>query len=268
MEDQYFGMKQLYQVVLKTTDKMKIGNRYLEKGEPVTYFDNVQIASITENITPVYAKGGKGNNTLVVWQDRNDVSFRLTSGVLSNIGLALLTNALVVQPKEGRMPLSLQEKITCDSSGNGFVSNQQIALDKPYFCFLFKNGIIQKKVTPLKVTQDGHFEFGQEYAHEQMIVDYNFYYGKQRTIYVLQKERFNGLFELQGKFYRKGQDDGVNRTSVFRMPKVRILSNLNIQLGTEVSPAISNFNIMATPYKTDYSDYSVMEIYNLDEDIC
>lgn len=267
MEDQYFGMKQLYEVALKTTDKMKIGNRILEKGQPVTYFDNIQIASITESITPVYAKGGKGNDTLVIWEDRNNVSFRLTSGVLSDIGLALLTNATTVAPKDNRLALSIQEKITTDGSGTGFISRQTITLDKPYFCFLFKNGIIQHKIQPLQVTEDGYFKFGEEYANCEFIVDYYFYHDKEKKIYILEKERFNGLFELSGKFYRKGQDDGINRTSVFIMPKVRIISNLNIELGTVTSPAVSNFNIIATPYKTDFSDYSVMEIYNLDEDI-
>ena len=36
------------------------------------------------------------------------------------------------------------------------------------------------------------------------------------------------MFELEGKYYRKGEEDGINKTTLFRLPKVRINSNLNI----------------------------------------
>lgn len=267
MDDQYFGTKQLYEVALKATDNMRIGARQIEKGEPVTYFDNIQIASLSERITPVYAKGGKGNNTLVVWEQRNSVDFSMTCGVLSNIGLALLTNATAIPSRANPIPISITETIELDYNGKGVLTKQQIALDKPYFCFVYQSGIIQNKIIPKSITPNGELDFGPDMGMRQVLVDYYFYYHKDREVFVLQKERFNGMFELSGKFYRKGQDDGINRTSVFVMPKVRILSNLNIQLGAMASPAISNFNIIATPYKTPYSDYSVMEIYNLDEDI-
>ena len=53
MNDQYFGTKELYNVVLKATENTKFGTRNLEKGEPVTYFDHIQIATLDERINPV-----------------------------------------------------------------------------------------------------------------------------------------------------------------------------------------------------------------------
>ena len=38
-------------------------------------------------------------------------------------------------------------------------------------------------------------------------------------------------------------------------------------MGELASPTISSFNIVATPQKTQYSQYSVAEFYNLEEDI-
>lgn len=268
MDDQYFGMKELYKVALKATNPMKIGNRQIQAGQPVTYFDNIQIASIAESISPVYAKGGKGNSALVVWQDRNNVTFRLTSGVISNVGLALLTNATVAQPQDGRMAINSAQLLSIDSYGRAIAHHQKISESKPCFCFKYENGIIQNKILPIEVDyQNGIFTFGDQYKNSEVVIDYYFYYEKEKQILVLQKQRFNGMFELQGKFYRKGEQDGLNRTSIFRMPKVRIISNLNIELGTMTSPAVSNFNIVATPYKTEFSDYSVMQIYNLEDDV-
>ena len=38
MLDQYFGIKELYEVVLKAKTDMTFGDRQLEAGEPVLYF--------------------------------------------------------------------------------------------------------------------------------------------------------------------------------------------------------------------------------------
>ena len=82
MNDQYFGTKELYNVVLKATENTKFGARNLEKGEPVTYFDHIQIATLDEHINPVYARGGRGNDPLVIWEDRQQVGFNLTFTVI------------------------------------------------------------------------------------------------------------------------------------------------------------------------------------------
>ena len=48
MLDQYFGIKELYEVVLKAKTPMQFGSRRLEVGEPVLYFENVNMAALTE----------------------------------------------------------------------------------------------------------------------------------------------------------------------------------------------------------------------------
>ena len=267
MDDQYFGMKEIYEVVLRTTERMQLGNRMLEKGEPVTYFDSIQIASLTESIRPIAARGGRRNDPLVIWEDRENVTFRMTMGVLSDIGFALLTNAKII-PKPDTMYVSAREIIELDDNGDGFVANHNVAANKPYFFFEYSNRLIQKKIKPQTFDlESGQFSFGEEYANTTVLVDYQFIYDNNASIYVLERERFNGLFELEGKINRKGEVDGVNRTSLFRLPKARITSNLNIIVGNNAAPTLSNFNILATPQKTQYSDYSVVEIFMLDENV-
>jgi len=48
MIDQYFGVKELYEVVLRAKVPMQFGSRYIEEGEPVLYFENVSMALISE----------------------------------------------------------------------------------------------------------------------------------------------------------------------------------------------------------------------------
>jgi len=48
MMDQYFGHKELYEVVLRAKEPMYFGSRYIEADEPVLYFDDINMSLITE----------------------------------------------------------------------------------------------------------------------------------------------------------------------------------------------------------------------------
>lgn len=47
MLDQYFGVKELYEVVLRAKGPMKFGDRNVEDGEPVLYFENISMSLLT-----------------------------------------------------------------------------------------------------------------------------------------------------------------------------------------------------------------------------
>jgi len=75
MIDQYFGHKELYEMVLRAKTPMNFGNRYIEAEEPVLYFNNVNISLLTEQNRPVFARGGWGNMPHVIWDERAEVQF-------------------------------------------------------------------------------------------------------------------------------------------------------------------------------------------------
>jgi len=75
MIDQYFGVKELYEVVLRAKAPMKFGDRYIEADEPVLYFENVSMSVLNEDSRPIMARGGWGNLAHVIWEDRTDVTF-------------------------------------------------------------------------------------------------------------------------------------------------------------------------------------------------
>jgi len=41
MMDQYFGHKELYEVVLRAKTPMQFGDRHIEVDEPILYFDSL-----------------------------------------------------------------------------------------------------------------------------------------------------------------------------------------------------------------------------------
>lgn len=72
---------------------MNFGYREVEAGEPVLYFEKVNIAMLTEESRPIMARGGWGNMPHVIWEDRSEVNFTLTEGVMSSAGLGILMSA-------------------------------------------------------------------------------------------------------------------------------------------------------------------------------
>ena len=100
MIDQYFGIKELYEVVLKAKNPMQFGSRHLEAGEPVLYFENVSMSMLSERSNPIMARGGWSNMPRVIWEDRSEVQFSLTEGVMSSISMGILLSANMTEKSQ------------------------------------------------------------------------------------------------------------------------------------------------------------------------
>ena len=83
----YFGVKELYGVTLKCTSNMEVNEEWFEEGEPLIFFDKIQIAYLDEQKRRTAAKGGYGNQTLVKWEDTTGMGIQLSEGVISKIGI-------------------------------------------------------------------------------------------------------------------------------------------------------------------------------------
>ena len=176
MVEEYFGTKELYQVALKANAPMNFGFRKIEVGEPVLYFEKVNIALLSEESNPVMARGGWGNMPRVIWEDRSEVNFTLSEGVMSAVGMGILTSArlleggtkdvLYVQKKEG--PFELDEN-------NSYRLSYTPSLDKKIFVFSYdRNCIQEKKEFEIQgnklIVKNGN-------PLEQYVIDYYFEYG-------------------------------------------------------------------------------------------
>ena len=100
------------------------------------------------------------------------------------------------------------------------------------------------------------------------VIDYYYEYDEDVLTYTLHKERFNGLFTLEGKFYSKDENEGKNYTNLIYMPKVRVMSDINLRLGERANPAVGTFDIVGMPETYNNEKKSViMEITRLNSDL-
>ena len=289
MLDQYFGVKELYEVVLKAKTPMQFGSRKLEVGEPVLYFENINIAVLNEKSSAIMARGGWSNMPRVIWEDRSEVQFSLAEGVMSSISMGILLSATVTEKTD------IEESLLVPKREGPFdLENGRLWLEHPpvlypgkkVFIYEYARDVAQKKVygvldpdnnkvndfmgetlTCIKVFEDKEKQIEAD-ATKQYIVDYYYKYTDKALLYTIQKERFNGLFTLEGKFYSKDENDGLNYTNLIYMPKVRVVSDINLRLGERADPTTSVFNIIGLPESVVGNRKGlILEITRLSEDI-
>ena len=290
MMDQYFGTKELHEVVLRAKDTMQFGNRKIEAQEPVLYFENISMSLLQEKNGVIMARGGWANLPRVIWEDRSEVQFSLIEGIMSSISMGILLGAnvtseaqqekrLTVQKREG--PLELIEKEIDNKLYHVlYLEHDPICYpEKKIFIFQFARDVIQKKVygkfldvndplgrACLAIYEDKELTENAD-IDKEYVVDYYYEYGDKALIYTIQKERFNGLFTLEGKFYSKDENEGMNYTNLIYMPKVRVVSNIDLRLGEKASPTVSTFNIIGLPETVNSGKKNlILEITRLNSD--
>ena len=271
MIDEYFGVKELNEVVLKAKTPMIFGNRQLEAGEPVMYFENISLSLLTEQSHPIMARGGWGNMPHVIWEDRSEVQFTINEGVMSAISMGILFSAGVTgNPANNRILVPQRDgPFILDANGQIELTHTPY-LQRKVFIYEYERDVAQKKVygkvsdqadTIITVYQD---KVGTPAdITKQYIVDYYYEYTDEALIYTIQKERFKGLFTLEGKFYAKDENDGINYTNLMYMPKVRVVSDINLRLGERADPTVAVFNIIGMPENTAEENNLILKIARL-----
>ena len=290
MMDQYFGHKELYEVVLRAKIPMQFGTRYIEAQDPVLSFNNVNMSLLTEQNRPVFARGGWSNMPRVIWDERSEVQFQMIEGVMSSVGMGILLSAnvlsgggqdkpLLINMKEG--PLSVQ--LNNEDIPYVDLKHEPVPYNiKKTFIFDYERDAVQQKIYGKRITnlvdgfnnpvyrielyQDKNLSIPAE-NNRKYVIDYYYEYRDKALIYTVEKERFNGLFTLEAKFYSKDENEGQNYTNVLYMPKVRVVSNINLRLGERADPTVSTFNIIGLPETVGDQKNLIMEITRLGQDI-
>ena len=155
--------------------------------------------------------------------------------------------------------------------------------ERKSFIFHYERDAIQEKVYGRKYRTNLEVEEKNDYPRiaifsdkncqnpiingGNFVIDYYYKYEDEALIYSVEKERFNGLFTLEGKFYSKDENEGQNYTNVLYMPKVRIVSNINLRLGERADPTVSTFNVIGLPETVGNQKNLIMEITRLGQDI-
>ena len=133
MTIQELGVKTLEHVTIKARQNTDLGSKIVEKGEPIIYFENLQIAVLSERSGIIAARGGLHNEARVVWEDRGDTVFTFSNGTINPVSLNFLLEAKVITKNEGLL-VPYVEKILLDDNGDAYLT-YQIAPNTKFFVY-------------------------------------------------------------------------------------------------------------------------------------
>ena len=253
-----FSMKELYDVSLKSTYPMKIGNREIGIGEKIAVFDKIQLANFNEIKRLHSANGGFDNRAHVYWEETKEVRLDFTQGVFSKPQLSLMLNSKMISFKENSdegILISVRELVETEESDQVELKH----IPENLFVYSAENGekvqyeLISEKVIKLA-------------SYSNFIVDYQYRYKNEAEELIVGTQLTNGYLELEGKTRYKDDTDGHTYTGVIKIPKLKLMSNLSMRLGENAHPVVGSFSAIAVP-TGGKGNKKVMEMFFLTDDI-
>lgn len=266
----YFGVKELYGVALKCTSNMEVNNEWFEEGEPLIFFDKLQIAYLDEQKRRTEAKGGYGNATLVKWEDTTGMNIQLSEGVISKTGLSILSNSKILSQDDSTITIPYNEEVeSVKEDGKYYLHLKKLfAARRPY---VYRNG---KKFTDFtwgnfnskgRILING-VDDEAEIEPPKYTVYYDYKYTGNAENLCIGQRLVRGFLSLTGRMRLKDDQSGKETTCLVEFPKVELMSDLTMRLGSGVSPYVYGFNLRAHPVGERGNQY-VCKFTMLDEDI-
>lgn len=256
-----FGIKELYDVSLKCVYPIKINGRDYQENEPIIKFDKIQIGNLKENKLRTVASGGFGNSRLILWEETQELNFSLLQGVISKVGLALLSNSSLIQKVEGQEEtIPYFEEV--ESNEEGIIYTKFVPIqDNTLFLYQKDTG---EKITDFEIEEN---KISTKLKFTDFTIDYTFKYKQKSENLLIGHRLLNGYLRLEGKTRVVDDSDGHEKTGIIIIPQIRLMSDLSIQLGRDISmPTVYKFDLVGYPVGERGNKY-VGKIIFLDSDI-
>ena len=251
------GFKELYDVTLKATYPIEIGDRKIEVDEVIASFDKIQIANFDEKKNFISANGGYDNRAQVWWEETKEIQIILVQGVFSKEQLALMTNAKLVEDN-GRSMVNIHRREYLETDDTG-IAHTKYSIQNPVFVY--------DKATGAKInfTASGDtISIGEQY--KEIIVDYYYNYDNKYSVITFGRALTNGYLSLEGKTRVKDDTTGQVTTGIIKIPKLKLKSDLSMRLGQDAIPLVGRLEAVAIP-TGERGQKKVMELIFLSDDI-
>ena len=251
------GFKELYQVSLKTTYPIEIGNRKIETGETIAIFDKIQIANFQE-IKKTFTTDRSVSHAIVWWEDTREVQISFVQGIFSKTQMALLTNAKLLQNEPNSIVnIGCREIVETDDKGRATTKHLIVP---PFYVY---DSLTGERIQEANFSGKTVF-IGQ--AYKDIIIDYYYEYSNHFENLVIGTPLTTGYLSLEGKTRVKDDITGQVKTGIIRIPKLKLLSNLSMRLGNDAIPQVGRLDAVAVPTGSR-GQKKVMELIFLNDDI-
>lgn len=258
-----YGIREICDVVFKAKTTVQIGTRTFQPGEPVIYFDTLKTSSMEGASTTVYAQGGKGNARLMAWEGERTVTFTMEDALISEMGLAVLTGAGLIDANKKALNIHSTARFT---KGDSYVVYETINVtgDAPVYAIgLDENDDViatkpaSGKVTAATETEKAYTTFTAptEFADNTAIktILFDFYVIKNSGAQQIEitADKFAGTYYIEASTLFRDQNGG-DHPAEFIIPSAKLQSNFNFSLASSGDPSTFTFTLDAFPGYTKF----------------
>ena len=252
------SFKELYDVSLKATQTIEIGGKTIMPQETIASFDKIQIANFQEIKNLASANGGKGNHAIIFWDSTKELRISFSQGVFSKTQLALMSNTnLIVDHGEEFISINTRQLYESDDKSRIFTGR---VLREPIFVYDNKTG---EKITNWTFSAQTIY---LDSPYREVLVDYWYDYYNGFTKLEVGIPLTTGFLSLTGKMRVKDDTTGKVVTGIINIPKLRLVSDLSIRVGSDATPQVGRLDAIAVP-EGARGQQKIMEIIYLNDDI-
>ena len=156
--------------------------------------------------------------------------------------------------------LWIQKGLTTESNEKGYIVLDP-APEKDLFIYDYYTG---EKLKNYSNEGNGNIYIGKPYRDVK--VDYMYQYRNPEKVVRIGTELIQGYLTLTGKTKYQEDVTGDIKTGIIEIPKLKLLSNLSISLGSNARPIVGEFYGIAVPVGTRGNSH-VMDLRLLNENI-
>ena len=251
-----FSFKELYDVILVANEATTINGTTFCKGEPILFFNKIQVADLDSRKNYVAAKGGFDNRAHVTWETTKEINLNFSNGIFSKEQFSIISNYKLISDNE---PLLILQKEILESDNNSKIKLKENAVSDIYVY----NKATGEKI-PYTIIDDSTLKI--ETAYLDVIVTYTYSYTSSYSHILIGERNINGFVTLQGKTRTKDDVTGTDKTAILTIPKLQVLTNFSLRLGEQANPVVANFNAVAYPTGTR-GQSKIADFYFLSDDI-
>ena len=253
-----FGLKELYDVTLRTLSELRIKDRTYSPGEVVALFDKIIISNFDENRKFITAHGGFDDRDLIWWETSRNLNLTFSQGIFSKTQFALMQNGKLFDLEDSTTYISRREIL--ESNEEGIVKTKDAISEK--FAFF----VYDTDYKPIEFSLIDSNTISIEDSFKEVIVDFYTEYKKGSVLLRIGQQFTNGYFLLEGKTRVKDDITGQTKTGILIIPKLKLVSDLSMRLGQDATPLVGVFNGVACPVD-DRGTKRVLDIILLEDDI-
>ena len=252
-----FSFKDFENVLIKATYDIETGIRTIKEGEVIARFDKIQIAGLHEVKDYVTAHGGYGDRDLVYWETTRQIDLTFSQGVFSKSQFSTMLNSKMYNiTDDAGIEISAYEEVESDENGIITLKHKPVRDLFVYECDTGRLVEFEQNENELNINE----------SYKEVIVTYVYIYTNGAKVCKIGQRFLNGFVSLEGRTRVKDDETGKVVTGIVKIPKLKLMSDLSIRLGTQASPVVGTFKAVGIPVESGRSSY-VSEFCFLEDDI-